>query len=233
MSTAVAVPPPNSSSLLRHVPRLTARARGLLTAMNLHFAGVAALIVLDLYLIAHLIFVGQALKSNDADALAHQHAVLMSTEISARPLRGLDEKLITSTAEADRFYQTRLPYAYSQVAAELGALTKREGVRLSRVQYSQNPVLSGSGSLIEVRMDASVAGDYRPIVQFVNAAERDRMFFVINGINLTGQQTGQVNLRIRMTTYLRAPNPNEMTSDLPLGFAGAENAAGNTTGAQP
>ena len=69
MSSAAVIPPPNSSSMLRRVPRLTAQARALLTAMNLHFAGVAALGVLVLYLIAHLIFVGQALNSRNQDAV--------------------------------------------------------------------------------------------------------------------------------------------------------------------
>jgi len=222
MSTTAVVPPPNSSSLLRRVPRLTARARALLTAMNLHFAGVVALLVIDLFLILHLVFVWQSLSSRDADSLSQQHTQLVAAEIAAKPLRGLDKKLVASTAEADTFYQKRLPYAYSQVAAELGKLTKTQGVHLTRVQYAQSPVLSGPNALIEVRMDASVSGDYRPIVQFINAAERDKMFFLINGINLTGQQTGQVNLRIRLTTYLRAPNAGEMSDQMPADTAEGE-----------
>ena len=216
MSSTAVVPSSKDSSLLRHVPQLTARARALLTAMNLHYAGVAVLVVLDLYLIAHLIFVGQALKAHNADALDQQSVVLKSAELAAKPLRGLDTKLVDSTKAADAFYGKRLPYANSQVYAELGALTKREGVRWSRAQYTQVGVLSGSDALIEMHMDASVSGDYRPIVQFINAAERDKMFFVINGINLTGQQTGQVNLRIRLTTWLRQPNGDDMTADLPI-----------------
>jgi type IV pilus assembly protein PilO len=215
VSTAAVVPPPNSSSMLRHVPRLTAQARALLTAMNLHFAGVAALAVMALYLAAHLAFVAQALSANNADALERQTETLRAAEIAARPLRGLDAKLVESTKDADAFYVRRLPYAYSQVAAELGVLTKQTGVRLSHLQYAPNPVLSGDGALNEVHMDASIAGDYRPVVQFINAVERDKLFFVINGINLTGQQTGQVNLRIRLTTYLRAPKGDEMNADLP------------------
>jgi type IV pilus assembly protein PilO len=228
MSNVLVVPPPNSSSISdrqRRVPRLTARARALLTAMNLHFAGVAALIVLDLYLMAHLVFVWQGLNSRNADAVDQQRVALIAAEIAAKPLRGLDAKLVDSTTAADQFSQVRLPYAYSQVAAELGALTKRQGVHLTRVQYAQNPVLSGSDALTEVRMDASVSGDYRPIVQFINTAERDKLFFVINGINLTGQQTGQVNLRLRLTTYLRAPNANEMTAEMPIADPNAKEGA--------
>jgi len=215
MSTT-AIVPPNQSSFLRQVPQLTARARALITTMNLHYAGVAVLVILDLYLIIHLVLVGQALKAHNEEALAQQGIALKTAELQAKPLRGLDAKLVDSTAAADKFYAKRLPYAYSQVAAELGALTKHEGVRLSRVQYAQNAALSGADALTEVHMDASVSGDYRPIVQFINAAERDKMFFVINGINLTGQQTGQVNLRIRLTTWLRQPNGDDMTADLPI-----------------
>jgi len=76
-------------------------------------------------------------------------------------------------------------------------------------------VLNGNDALTAISIDASVSGDYRPIVQFINALERDKIFFVINGINLTGQQTGQVNLRIRLTTYLRPGNTDELSAELP------------------
>jgi type IV pilus assembly protein PilO len=219
MSSAIVVPPPNSSSItdrVRRVPRLTARARALLTTMNLHFAGVAALIVVVLYLLVHLAFVWQGLNAANASAIDRQKVELRAAELAAKPLRGLDQKLVVSTADADAFYQKRLPYATSQVAAETGELAHRAGVHWTRAQYSYLPVLSGSSALTEVHMDASVSGDYRPIVQFINSIERDKLFFVINGINLTGQQTGQVNLRIRVTTYLRAPNSGEMNAGLPL-----------------
>ena len=228
MSTLAVIPPPNSSSLLRRVPRLTARARQLLTAVNLHFAGVAALTVINLYLLTHLLLVWQAVGASGPDAVAQQRTVLTAAHLAAKPLDGIDAKLAASTDQANTFYIRRLPYAYSQVAAELGALTTHESVRLARVQYSQLPVLSGNNALIEVRMDASVSGDYRPVIGLINAIERDRMFFVISGITLTGQQTGQVNLRLRLTTYLRAPGPGEPNTD--VAPQGASTATASPTG---
>ena len=212
MSATATVPPPSSSSLLRNVPRLTARARAMLTAVNLHYAGVAALLVIVLYMLVHLFFLSQSLKSHNAEALNQQRNLLTTARLQAQPLRGLDTKIGASTEEADAFYAERLPYAYSQVLAELGRLTQKSNVRLANVQYAQNPVLSGANALTELHMDASVSGDYRPIVEFINGLERDKMFFVINGINLSGQQTGMVNLRIRLTTYLRAPNEKEASA---------------------
>ena len=227
--TAMVTPPPNSSAPERMVPRLTARARALMTALNLHLAGVAALVLLDLYLIVHLIFLWQGLSANNAEALDQQRVQLIAAQISAKPLRGLDTKLVASTHDANAFYETRLPYADSQVLAEVGVLTHKAGVRWTHAQYAYNPQLSGSDGLTQMSIDASVSGDYRPIVEFINSVERDKLFFVINGINLTGQQTGQVNLRIRLTTYLRPSNANELTTEVPSTTA----SDAETTGGKP
>jgi type IV pilus assembly protein PilO len=87
--------------------------------------------------------------------------------------------------------------------------------------YVPKAVLAGSaGELTEMSIDARLAGDYRPLVQFINALERDKMFFVIDGVTLNGQQSGTVNLRLRLTTYLR-------------GGAAAEPAAAETAAAGP
>ena len=155
-------------------------------------------------------------------------------------LRGLDAKLVDSTRPRDTFYRQRLPYATSEVAAGAGRAGASRGRALDARQYAYTPVLSGSDALTEVRVDASVSGDYRPIVHFINSMERDRMFFLITSINLTGQQTGQVNLRLRVTTYRarrrakrRRPRPRcrrpafaEATSD-----RGTENRKKNITAA--
>jgi len=131
---------------------------------------------------------------------------MRAAEIAKKPLEGLDSKLEQATANADEFYQRRLPFATSQVAGELGVLAKKQGVKLTRVGYTYTPMMAGAaGALTEVRMDASLSGDYRPLVLFINGLERDKMFFLINGVTLTGQQSGTVGLRLRLTTYLRAP----------------------------
>jgi len=226
MSTAAVIPPPNSSSLQEQKPKLTMRVRALLTAMNLHFAGVAALSVIVLYLLIHMVIVWRQLSARDANALYQQSVQMRSAQIAAQPLRGLDTKLVKSTADADAFYATRLPYGYSEVAADLGVLTKKADVHLGQVHYPQGPV-PGIPALTEVRMDAIIAGDYRPIVQFINAVERDKQFFVITSIGLTGQQTGQVNLRLRMTTYLRDPSAAEMNIESALPAAPAPKSALN------
>lgn len=194
------------------VQGVSERTRSLLTKLNLYYAGIVVLALVNLYLLAHMAFAWSAAHSQNEAALEQQRVAMKTAEIAKKPLEGLDGKLAKATDQADAFYQRRLPYAYSQVAGELGALAKKQNVKLIRVQYSESPVLEGSaGALTEVRMDASLSGDYKPLVLFVNGLERDKMFFLINGVTLTGQQSGTVGLRLRLTTYLRAPVGKEGT----------------------
>ncbi len=213
--------------------RFSERTRSLLTLVNLHLAGVALLAIVNLFLLTQMYLAWRAQSTEGADALAKEKVTMEAAEARARPLEGLDAKLTTATSESDRFYERRLPYAHSQFLTELGALTKRNGVKLTRVQYAEAPALNGTGegsALTEVRMDSSLSGNYRGLVQFMNAVERDKMFFVISGVTLSGQQSGNVGLRLRLLTYLRAGGPGEMadraTAEAPTGEPATNVVAG-------
>ena len=189
------------------------RTRALLTRLNLYYAGVAVLALVNIYLLGHMFFAWRAANSQNAEAIAQQTVTMRTAEIAKRPLEGLDAKLAQATADADKFSEKRLPFAYSEVAAELGALAKKQNVKLTRVQYAEAPVLEGgTGALTEVKMDASLSGDYRPLVLFINGLERDKMFYLIEGVTLTGQQSGTVGLRLRLKTFLRPPVGTERSA---------------------
>jgi hypothetical protein len=193
------------TAVAQSVQGASERTRSLITRLNLYYTAVAALALVNLYLLVHIGFTWKAATSDDANAIAQQTIAMQTAEIAKRPLEGLDAKLASATADADKFYEQRLPSNYSSVLTELGSLTKKQGVKLTRVQYAESPVLDGSaGALTEIRMDASLSGDYRPLVLFMNSLERDKMFFLISGVTLTGQQSGAVGLRLRLTTYLRS-----------------------------
>jgi len=195
------------SALIAMRPKVSAgsaleRARALLSPLNLHWTGVGLLALVNLYLLAQMGFLWQTAGRYNAGAIAQQRIALKTAGIAAQPLRGLDAKLARAAQEADKFTRQRLPASDSEVASELGVLTKKQDVRLTRAQYTHTPVLVGSANqMTEVRIDATLSGDYRPLVQFINSIERDKLFFVINTQTLTGQQSGTVNLRVGMKTY--------------------------------
>ncbi len=59
------------------------------------------------------------------------------------------------------------------------------------------------GNLEPVEIEADLAGNYTSLAKFINAIERDDMFFIINGITLGGQPQGPVKLNVKMETYLK------------------------------
>jgi hypothetical protein len=126
-------------------------------------------------------------------------------QLKTRPLRGLDKKIQQATLDQQSFYEKRFPATDSEVVKELGALAVKNNVLLARVQYAHGKPTQG---LVELRMDASLSGDYAPVVRFINGLERDKVFFLIRGIALNGQQNGVVSLRMVLTTYLRADTVN-------------------------
>ena len=73
-------------------------------------------------------------------------------------------------------------------------------MRLTRVQYTQG---KPGPDLTEISHGRRISGDYPQIMRFVNSLERDQTFFIIRAMALTGQQGGLVNLRLRVSTWLR------------------------------
>ena len=204
MSTATVTRPASSQRNGGASPRNWA------SPLNLHWAAVGLLVLLNVYLLVHM-FVLWHLSSNfDAAARDQQRTELRIATVSVQPLRGLDDKLSAATKGADEFYKDRLPQSYSEVISELGSLTRKAGVRLTGAQYTPAVVLPNSpGQLTELDIDSRLSGDYRPLMMFLNSLERDKMFFVIRAVTFNGQQSGTVNLRLQLTTYLRGAPPSE------------------------
>jgi hypothetical protein len=216
------------TTVAQGVQGVSERARVLLTQLNLYYAGIALLVLVNLYLLVQMGFAWKTASSQNAVALDQQTVAMKAAEIATKPLEGLDGKLVKATADSDQFYTKRLPVAYSEVLAELGSLTKQQRVKMTRGQYSYSPVLDNAvGALTEVRMDESFNGDYRPLVLFINSLERDKMFFLIRGVTLTGQQSGTVGLRLSLTTYLRPGRDAGPTTDSPPSSSASGTAGGS------
>jgi hypothetical protein len=57
--------------------------------------------------------------------------------------------------------------------------------------------------LTPIEVDAELSGNYLQLVRYVNSLERDQLFFIVNSVELGGQQGGIVKLQIKLETYLR------------------------------
>jgi Tfp pilus assembly protein PilO len=175
-----------------------------ITARHWHFAGVAMLVLVNLILAARLAVAWRRAAAGDAAQLRQHESEYRAMQLKTRPLRGLDTKIAQAQTDEAAFYEKRFPATYSAVLTALGDLAVKNNVLLTRAQYTQGRMTQG---LYPVRMDINLTGDYAPIVRFINGLERDKAFFLIEGIALSGQKNGIVTLRMKLSTFLRSQPP--------------------------
>lgn len=181
----------------------------LASPLTWHFAGAGVLLVLAVALGSRFAMDLSATSTRSEDALATKQTELKLAELQTAPMRGLDKKIAATQDAIADFYAKRIPASYSAIETSIDALQVNSGVRLSRLQYTQGKT---SNNLTEITMDAGISGEYPQIMKFVNSIERDKTFFVIRAMLLTGQQGGMVNLRLRVSTWLR---PADVPAGLP------------------
>jgi Tfp pilus assembly protein PilO len=134
-------------------------------------------------------------------SVAIKRARLEAIVNESSPFRGLGADILQTRNSIAQFYSERLPAGYSQIVGSLGDIAIRSGVSLSQVSYTQG---TPGSDMAEVSIEVSVSGNYSQLLRFVNGIERDRNFFIVRALSFTGQQSGDVNLHVRISTWLRS-----------------------------
>ena len=162
---------------------------------------VVVLAVLDLACIGYLVSpAGRSRQARQREYLKLSEQLLAKQQ-EVLPTRGMDHKLKQASQDISGFYDHRFPAQYSAVSEELGKVANDTGVHMSGVKYDEKDApIEG---LRRLNMEVAISGDYLQEVKFINALERDKMFFLIDGIAL-GEQQGNVRLQLKLETYLRA-----------------------------
>ena len=157
-----------------------------------------ALIAIDLASLA--VLVSPAGHSREQEIRDLEAQLKIKTR-QVEPLRGLDQKVVVAKDEIADFYTNRLPVAYSAIDDELGKLAIQNGTKIAQAKYHNEDVVGGG--LRPVTIDALLSGDYLHVMRFINALERDRQFFIVDGVVLGDAQGGTVKLQLKMQTYMR------------------------------
>jgi hypothetical protein len=162
---------------------------------------VVALVVIDLACVVYLFSPAgrsREARQHDLDAL---HMQLAAKRVEVLPTRGMDGKLKQASVDISEFYKDRFPTQYSVVLEELGKVAAATGVHIASVKYDDKdaPV----EGLRKLELEVTISGSYLSEVKFINALERDKVFFLIDGVTL-GEQQGNVRLQLKLETYLRS-----------------------------
>lgn len=165
---------------------------------RLHIA-IAALLLVDVAAAAMLMTPVAGRESLRQDRLRELWLDLKARE--SAPWKGLDKKIPQAQRDVDAFYRDRFPSGYADISTTLDTLASENGVSVSSEKYTQKD--SDLQTLQRVEVEADVSGDYLPLVKFINSVERSKLFYIVDELDLGGQQSGSVKLRIKLETYLR------------------------------
>jgi len=131
----------------------------------------------------------------------------LQTELNTKtrqvaPLKDLPHKVDIARHQIVDFYKKRFPAEQSDIVARFDKLAAANGVTVEQTTYKREE--EGSGQLRPVEIQADLAGNYIALAHFINAMERDDMFFIISGVTLGGGPQGPVKLSVKLEAYLKA-----------------------------
>lgn len=117
------------------------------------------------------------------------------------PLRGLDKKIAVAHTQIDSFYKERIPDRESAISEALGRVATQTGVKIEHFKYDTKD--TDDSGLSRVSVEANLDGDYLQLVRFINSLEREQLFFIVDSVELGGEQAGQVKLEMKMEAFLK------------------------------
>src|SRR5260370_29265427 len=161
---------------------------------------IAELVLVDIAAVAVLMTPVAGSAEQRQQELQQSWLQLKSRE--SAPWRGLDKKIPVAQHQIEDFYHDRFPAEDSSIAADLGKLASQTGVRMSAERYTHKD--SDVEGLQRVEIEADLSGNYLQLVRFINALERNRLFFIVDSLEVGREQNGVVELKIKVETYLMA-----------------------------
>jgi type IV pilus assembly protein PilO len=171
------------------------------TRKNIKVA-LGALLVVDVLAVGVLVSPLIGSTASRRQELNQLWSELQSKTREVEPLKNLDKKVIVANRQITDFYKRRFPAQDSQIVTEFGKLATANGITIEGAKYKvRDAQMAG---LAPVEMEAALSGNYISLAKFINALERDDMFFLISGITLGSEQKGPIKLQMKLETYLKA-----------------------------
>jgi type IV pilus assembly protein PilO len=141
--------------------------------------------------------------------LAAQVARVRLLRADVKRAREIQQAVPKTKADCGLFEDSLPPVGtgYSVISEELQDLSQKAGLQVASLSF--HPKDFTSHGITEVSLDASISGDYKSVVRFLNGLQHSKNHYVVDTLTLANQQAGlgsradiKVNLHIR--SYFRA-----------------------------
>jgi hypothetical protein len=167
-------------------------------------AALVILLVLDAVVIFLLFRSPSQPAAARQEELARMEAQHDALQAEVEQLRNLRGKVLSATENEQRFTRDNfLPRgsAASQMTQNLNDLATQNRVRPSDISFQFN---QGDNQLgwVYVEASLSVQGDYSSLVRFINQLERSQLFWILQGLDVSGGNSPGLRLNLKVATYL-------------------------------
>jgi Tfp pilus assembly protein PilO len=170
--------------------------------------GVTLLVIADVALAAYSWQLSSAPEAPQQQLAAEimQHDLLRADIKRAEEIR---DSIPNIQKDCDRFEQQSLFPAssgYSAVRAELGSIARKSGSRLENIAFKQTDI--ANRGMTEVAIDATVNGDYKSVIGFLNGLQRSASLFAVDSLTLAPETANQasanvIKVALHLKTYFR------------------------------
>lgn len=166
-------------------------------------AVVAAFLAGDAALSAIAIRAASA-KETPEHQLLTQITLLRLLRADVKRAREIQQEIPKTKADCELF-ENSLPAAgtgYSVISAELQDLSQKSGSQLSSMSF--HPADKSSHGITEVALDASISGDYKSVVEFVNGLQQSKNHYVVDNLSLANEGNRGSKSSLRVNLHLRS-----------------------------
>jgi type IV pilus assembly protein PilO len=141
--------------------------------------------------------------------LATQIARVRLLRADVKRAREIQNAVPKTKADCGLFEESLPPVGagYSVISGELQDLSQKAGLQVASLSF--HPKDFTSHGITEVSLDASISGDYKSVVRFLNGLQHSKNHYVVDDLTLANEQAGlgsraavKVNLHIR--SYFKA-----------------------------
>lgn len=113
----------------------------------------------------------------------------------------VNERIKQSREQIAKFYEDRFPNSSAAIFETLGRVANENKVKLNQAAYKMDD--TDLPDLKQVEITATLDGDYTQAMKFINSLEREKLFFLVNGVKLGDQNAGQVRLAVTINTFMK------------------------------
>lgn len=167
---------------------------------------VALVILCALNIVVYLLVTG--IYENRAEQLERQYISQQSEVRKAEQGGRMAESPLVVYARGNRdlqvFYQA-IPSKreLTGLIGEIFNLATSSGLKIDRISYK--PEQMGEMNLLQYGLNFNVTGDYDQVKKFTHKIEQSNRLLTIDKMSLnSGQQGGEVDLKLNLTTFFRA-----------------------------